>query len=294
MSKHSPIRATRAIVAAAGSPAAAPETPEFAPATPKERADGWSAQRQLDFIAALTESGCVTEACQTVGASTRGAYRLRARADAVSFRAAWDAALEIGLRRLADATLSRAINGVRRPVFYQGEQIGERVYYDERLAMFLLRTRDAMHHGAWRDRREPRREPDAEAVTLARWIDNLREDAAAQEAGQQVEREPEPDATEWLNDQAACNSGLRDSRGAITKPWPTPEETNAEIMRRIKALREHKAASETEANYVGDEDEAEDDDIWDDAVGNAAAPPAAARAPAPPQGPGIRRLDGGV
>ena len=51
-------------------------------------------------------------------------------------------------RRLRDAAQSRAVNGVARPVFYKGEQIGERRYYDERLTMFILRLR----FGSWRDR----------------------------------------------------------------------------------------------------------------------------------------------
>lgn len=241
MSKHSPIRAARAIVAAAGSSGVVPETPEFEPAAPKARGDGWSPQRQLDFIAALAESGCVTEACAAVGASPSGAYRLRARTDAVSFRAAWDAALDVGIRRLGDAALSRALHGVRRPVFYQGEQIGERVYYDERLAMFLLRTRDARHHGAWRDRREPRRAPDGEAATLAHWLANLRKDAAAQTAGRRVRRVPEPDATEWLNDAEAEAEGKYQRHQAGLKRRPTPEETNAEIMRRIAIFRAQEA-----------------------------------------------------
>lgn len=250
MSKHSPIRAARAIVAAAGSSVAAPETPGFTPATPQPRGDGWSPRRQLDFIGALAESGCVTEACRAVGASPSGAYRLRARADAVSFRAAWDAALDLGIRRLADAALSRALNGVRRPIFYQGEQIGERVYYDERLAMFLLRTRDARNHGAWRDRREPRREPDAEAATLAHWLGNLRKDAEALAAGRRVRRKPEPDTTTWLNDAEAEAEGKYQRHQHGLKRRPTPEETNAEIMRRIAIVRAQDAKKAAKQNDV--------------------------------------------
>ena len=40
-----------------------------------------------------------------------------------------------------DEAWSRALNGVARPVFYQGEQVGEYRHYDERLTMFLLRYR---------------------------------------------------------------------------------------------------------------------------------------------------------
>lgn len=84
--------------------------------------------------------------------SERSAYALRARADAISFRNAWETALDYGVRRLSDAVLSRAINGVAVPVFYRGEQVGERRHFDDRLAIFLLRYRDPLRYGKWLDR----------------------------------------------------------------------------------------------------------------------------------------------
>lgn len=116
------------------------------------RRDGWTSEKQSDFIDALAESGCVTEACRRVGMSRASAYALLTRNDSSLFRAAWDAALDVGIGVLGDAARSRAINGVSRPVFYKGEQIGERIYFDERLTMFLLKTRDPERYGAWRDR----------------------------------------------------------------------------------------------------------------------------------------------
>lgn len=133
----------------------------------KSRHDGWTPDRQHAFIAALAESGCVTEACAAIGISTCSAYRLRARPDASIFRQAWDVALDYAIRRLGDAALSRALHGVARPVFYQGEQIGERRHFDERLTMFLLRYRDPVRYGAWLDAMEARRHPDGPGITLA-------------------------------------------------------------------------------------------------------------------------------
>src|SRR3546814_10487015 len=104
------------------------------------------------------------------------AYRLRARADAQSFRYAWDFALDHAIGRLGDAVLSRAINGVARPVFYQGEQIGERRHYDERLAMWLLRYRDPVRYGAWRDDMIARRHPDGAALAFSRALNRLEDD----------------------------------------------------------------------------------------------------------------------
>ena len=130
------------------------EPPEFEPAHPRPRFDGWTAERQARFIQALGESACVAEACRAVGMSERSAYSLRARVDAVSFRNAWDTALAYAIRRLSDAALSRAVNGVAMPVFFQGEQIGERRYYNDRLTMFLLRYRDPLNYGKWLDRQD--------------------------------------------------------------------------------------------------------------------------------------------
>lgn len=146
-----------------------PPQPGTLPATVPTRArhDGWTPDKQHDFIAALAESGCVTEACAAVRMSPKSAYQLRARPDASVFRQAWDVALDYAVRALADAAFSRALHGVARPVFYKGEQIGERRHYDERLTMFLLRYRDPVRYGAWIDKMEARRHPDGAGIVLA-------------------------------------------------------------------------------------------------------------------------------
>ena len=153
------------------------EPPEFEPAHPRPRWDGWTPERQAAFIEALAESACVAEACRAVGMSERSAYALRARADAVSFRNAWEAALDYGIRRLSDAVLSRAINGVAVPVFYHGEQVGERRYFDERLAMFMLRYRDPLRYGKFLDRVEHRGTTEGAAFELTQAKIAVREDA---------------------------------------------------------------------------------------------------------------------
>lgn len=211
---------------------------EFVPASPRERHDGWTPEKQVAFIDALGECGCVTEACERVGLSPSTAYRLRRRVDAYSFRAAWDAALDYAIRRLSDAAFSRALHGVARPVWFQGEQVGERRYYDERLTMFLLRYRDPDTYGAWRDRREPRRRPDARAIALARWTGHVAEDAWDRTSGTIVDRAREDDGTEWLTDEEAA---LADT-AASAPEYATQEETDARliaavaVMQRLKAL----------------------------------------------------------
>lgn len=47
----------------------------FAPVPTKLRHDGWTPDRQHDFVAALAASGCVAEACRAVGMTPASAYR---------------------------------------------------------------------------------------------------------------------------------------------------------------------------------------------------------------------------
>jgi hypothetical protein len=113
----------------------------------RPRRDGWTVERQDAFLQTLASCGCVTHAARAVGMSRESAYRLYNRPSAADFRRCWDAALDCSLRLVEDGAWSRAINGVARPVFYQGEQIGEYRHYDERLTMFLLRFRRPHRYG---------------------------------------------------------------------------------------------------------------------------------------------------
>lgn len=157
--------------------------PRFTPVPIRPRHDGWSADRQVAFIAALAQSGCVDEACRSVGMRRASAYALRTRKDSLSFRAAWDAALTLAISALGDAVRSRALNGVARPVFYKGARIGERRYFDERLTMFLLKTRDPEQYGAWRDRLVFDRPREEKAQRLAALSDLLLHKAVEDELG---------------------------------------------------------------------------------------------------------------
>ena len=120
--------------------------PDFTPVLVAPRADGWTPAKQVAFIEALGATGCVAAAAASVGMCRESAYRLRARPDAAAFRAAWEQAIGYGALRLGDAAMDRALNGVPVPIFYKGEQVGERRHFDERLTMFLLRTRDPLRN----------------------------------------------------------------------------------------------------------------------------------------------------
>lgn len=109
------------------------------PVLRKPRKDGWTAQRQVDYIAKLADYGCVEQAAREVGMAVNSCYRLRRESPA--FAAAWDAALAHASRRLVDLPFDRAIHGSDEPVFNrEGHRVGRRMRHNDRLLMFLLRA----------------------------------------------------------------------------------------------------------------------------------------------------------
>lgn len=123
-------------------PVPAGELPPFTP-VPRHcnRHDGWTPERQVAFIEALADTGSVAAACKAVDMSTVGAYHLRRQPGAESFRAAWLAALQLGVARVEDVAMDRALNGVEEPLYSYGKLVGSRTRYNDRLLMFILRNR---------------------------------------------------------------------------------------------------------------------------------------------------------
>jgi hypothetical protein len=111
------------------------------------RHDGWTAQRQRDFIAALGRCGLVAAAARAVGKTPKSAYRLRARTGADSFCAAWDAAVDQGHALACDTAITRALDGEPVPIMRRGRQVGERRRYDNRLLLTALRQWRASNGG---------------------------------------------------------------------------------------------------------------------------------------------------
>ena len=74
--------------------------PPFYPVPTRTRRDGWTIERQADFLGMQAETGSVIGACEAGGMSRKSAYRLRALPGAESFAAAWDAALGAPARKV--------------------------------------------------------------------------------------------------------------------------------------------------------------------------------------------------
>lgn len=157
--------------------------PEFDPVRLRYRRDGCTPDRQVDFIKALAECGCVAEACRRVGLSTEAVYELARRPDAQSFRLAWELAMDNAVRRIGDNAFSRALNGTIIPHYYKGELIGEHRRYDERLTMFILRYRDPLRYGKHLDRAGYCGNIEKSAVLLGDALEHVRFDAMREAAG---------------------------------------------------------------------------------------------------------------
>ena len=76
--------------------------PAFHPVPLSPRSDGWTHERQAQFIGVLAETRSVLAACRRISMGRESAYRLRKPPGAAGFAAAWDAALERGVQRLED------------------------------------------------------------------------------------------------------------------------------------------------------------------------------------------------
>lgn len=73
---------------------------QFEPVVRKcRRHDGWLAERQVEFIVALTVLGHAEQAAHAVGGTMSGAYKLRTANGGEGFARSWDSALALHLRR---------------------------------------------------------------------------------------------------------------------------------------------------------------------------------------------------
>lgn len=90
------------------------------------------------FIELLAETGQVKSSAMAVGYSH--AYSLyNRRKEDPDFAAEWDLALETAASNLEEEAQRRAVEGVKKPVYYRGEVVGHTLEYSDGLLMFLLR-----------------------------------------------------------------------------------------------------------------------------------------------------------
>lgn len=115
------------------------------------RHDGWTPERQRDFILILSKIGVVAFAARAVGMSRKSAYALLKRAGPQSsFAEAFAAARTAGRTTAWFTAVGRAIEGEEVPYFYRGIQRGTRRVYDNRILIAAFRAiQRAQGGGGW-------------------------------------------------------------------------------------------------------------------------------------------------
>lgn len=237
--------------------------PEFTPVPrAKDRHNGWKPDVQRAFIEALAETGSVKSAARRVGRAEVGAYLLRRHPEAAEFRKAWDAALDIGMRRIEDVAMDRALHGHEQPVYSYGKLVGSRTVYNDRLLMFMLRNRAPERFGG-----SPKRGPDAvDKMELARLKKRWRREWEAEKEEEELREDAKVRASldEFLE-------GMRQRRlAAMTPRTRAMEEALARARAEdMEAYRAHAAhpmlpgVAWPRLSGPGDEDIEEAD--WEDA-----------------------------
>ena len=100
------------------------------------RHDGWTPARQRTFLRALSQTGCVRDACARARISNTSAYRMKKRSAA--FARAWDRALAKAMPTIEQAAYERAVIGWEEPIVQGGKLVGHKRRYSDSLLRLLL------------------------------------------------------------------------------------------------------------------------------------------------------------
>ncbi len=107
----------------------------------RPRANSITPDLQRTFVSHLAATGVVTSAARKIGRSMEALYKLKHKPGAEGFARAWDRAVQLGVERLEDTALARAIEGSERKLYRDGELVGTERFHNEALVMFFLRNR---------------------------------------------------------------------------------------------------------------------------------------------------------
>ena len=138
------------------------------------------------FLRVLEKSGRVTKAAEIAG-RTRGAFRAKKRRDPI-FSDLWDKALKHRAELFEDEAIRRAVNGVRKDIYYKGEVCGSEKVYSDALLSKLLEGNMPQKY-----RQNHKIELDAKmaVATLVLPATTSAEEWAAQNSGNIIEQAPE-------------------------------------------------------------------------------------------------------
>ncbi|MBF0098390.1 MAG: hypothetical protein HQM04_13305 [Magnetococcales bacterium] len=105
----------------------------------RRAAPGLTAKRRMLFLAALAQSGVITEAAQAAGMSRGCVYTHRAKDP--EFAREWDDSLLQFADSLEAAAHQRAVDGWLEPIFQGGELVGHARRYSDSLLLALLKAK---------------------------------------------------------------------------------------------------------------------------------------------------------
>ena len=90
------------------------------------------------FFHHLGRTGSVTVAANR--AQLRRSTLYERRQDDEAFAERWAQALDLGVERLQDNAMNRALNGTPKPIWRNGQEVGSVRQFDNRLLQFLLKA----------------------------------------------------------------------------------------------------------------------------------------------------------
>jgi hypothetical protein len=121
-----------------------------------QKRDSLPPKTQAAFLAALAETGNVRQACRSIGRCPATIYKYRQKDPA--FAAQWDETMALAMDTVLEAeAIRRAVDGVEKPVYHQGQVVGTVREYSDTLLIFLLKgwksdryreRREVFHRGA--------------------------------------------------------------------------------------------------------------------------------------------------
>ena len=153
--------------------------PDFTPVPRlKPRHDGWTPERQRAFIEALAATGSVTDASKSVNMAPKAPMRSSAPTASGNSPLPGTQHWISASARLSDLAIDRIRHGTPVPVFYKGEQCGERRNYNERLHWLLLRNRMPQTYGPPQQHKPSAAQTDAQREQWQREYTEKNEDKA--------------------------------------------------------------------------------------------------------------------
>jgi len=183
---------------------------EFDPVALRYRIDGWTPDKQREYVETLADTGLARVAAARVGMTEQSAARLRRRPDARAFDLACAAAMRIGARRIGSIAFERAIEGTIKRHYYHGELKSEERVFDNRLLVYLLGKLDHLL--------DPPEEAKAVAEDWQPWMEAIEAGLPAPPAAEEPEEEQEEE------DDFTGEEVWYDNRGTYWTSFPPPDD----------------------------------------------------------------------